>query len=61
MSHPRRFPTLLGLSLLPLFAASTAHARDDQWTFELAAGGGVAPRYSGSEEFQAAPTLSFDV
>lgn len=61
MSHRRRFPTLLGLALLPLFATSTAHAKEDQWTFELAAGGGVAPRYSGSEEFQAAPTLSFDV
>lgn len=61
MSQLRRSPTLLHLALLPLFAAPIAHAKDDHWTFELAAGGGVAPRYSGSEEYRATPSLSFDV
>src|SRR2546427_352669 len=49
------------LAVLPLFAAPIAHARDDHWTFEVAAGGGVTPRYSGSEEYRATPSLSFDV
>ncbi len=49
MSQRHRSPTLLCLALLPLFAAPIAHAKDDHWTFELAAGGGVTPRYSGSE------------
>jgi outer membrane scaffolding protein for murein synthesis (MipA/OmpV family) len=61
MSQLRRSPALLCLALLPLFAAPIAHAKDDHWTFELAAGGGVAPRYSGSEEYRATPSLSFDV
>ena len=61
MSQLRRSPTLLCLALLPLFAAPIAHAKDDHWTFELAAGGGVTPRYSGSEEYRATPSLSFDV
>lgn len=63
MSQLRRSPALLCLALLPLFAAPIAHAKDDHWTFEVAAGGGVAPRYSGSgsEEYRATPSLSFDV
>ena len=54
MSQLRRTPALLCLALLPLFAAPIAHAKDDHWTFEVAAGGGVTPRYSGSKEYRAA-------
>lgn len=50
MSQLRRSPTLLCLALLPLFAAPIAHAKDDHWTFEVAAGAGATPRYSGSKE-----------
>ena len=53
---------LLCAALLPLLATSAAHANDDdRWSFELGVGGGAAPRYSGSEDYQAAPFLSFDV
>ncbi|KAG1473500.1 hypothetical protein G6F56_000917 [Rhizopus delemar] len=60
MSQRHRTPSLLCLALLPLFAAPTALAKDDHWTFEVAAGAGVTPRYSGSKDFQASPMVSFD-
>lgn len=60
MSQRHRTPSLLCVALLPLFAAPIAHAKDDHWTFEVAAGAGVTPRYSGSKDFQASPMLSFD-
>ncbi|KAG1316410.1 hypothetical protein G6F63_016058 [Rhizopus arrhizus] len=60
MSQRHRTPALLCLALLPLFAAPIAHAKDDHWTFEVAAGAGVTPRYSGSKDFQASPMVSFD-
>ena len=49
------------LAALPLASIEPAFARDDGWKFELAVGAGAVPRYSGSEEYQAAPMLSFDV
>jgi outer membrane scaffolding protein for murein synthesis (MipA/OmpV family) len=49
------------IAALPLVSIEPAHAKDDGWKFELAAGAGAVPRYSGSKEYQAAPMLSFDV
>ncbi|MCF7750913.1 MipA/OmpV family protein [Bacillus subtilis subsp. subtilis] len=52
---------LAPLTLLPVDDAQAAHPPSDRWGVEVVVGGGVAPRYSGSEEYTAAPQLGFEI
>lgn len=52
---------LAPLSLLSIAPAEAASPGKDRWGFELMVGGGVAPRYSGSEDYTAVPQLGFEV
>lgn len=61
-------PTVLILALAPLSLAAVASAQaatdapvPDRWGFEVVAGAGVAPRYSGSEEYTGVPLLGFEL
>ena len=56
------------LALAPLSLASIADAQaatdgptPDRWGVEVTVGGGVAPRYSGSEDYTAVPQLGIEV
>lgn len=52
---------LAPVSLMTLTSAKAATPTPDRWGFEVMAGAGVAPRYSGSDEYTAVPQLGFEV
>ncbi|WMJ70268.1 MipA/OmpV family protein [Stenotrophomonas sp. 24(2023)] len=64
MSPTRRpalpFLLLSSLLALPLTGTAADTGASDRWTKQLSVGGGVAPRYSGSKDYQAVPMLSFE-
>ena len=59
---------ILALTTLSLTAVTSAHAANDapvpapdRWGFEVTVGAGVAPRYSGSEEYTGVPVLGVEL
>ncbi|MCC7632515.1 MipA/OmpV family protein [Stenotrophomonas rhizophila] len=57
---------ILAVAPLSLASIATAHAANenpdpDRWGLEVMLGAGVAPRYSGSEDYTAVPQLGFEV
>lgn len=52
---------LAPLSLMSVAPAQAATPVPDRWGFQVIVGGGVAPRYSGSEDYTGVPQLGFEV
>ncbi|KAF1014517.1 MAG: hypothetical protein GAK31_02003 [Stenotrophomonas maltophilia] len=60
MTHTRRTAALPSLMLLGLLAAHATDTIANRWTQQVTVGGGVAPRFSGSEDYQVVPMLSYE-
>lgn len=64
MSPTRRNPVFPSFALMALLAAPLAAQATDtvanRWNQQVTVGGGVAPRYSGSEDYQVVPMLSYE-